>query len=226
MVTYDVFVHPGFPGQHKAVRKIPSYATYTARLKEVAQESECTIHVADPHLASLDDFLSGIIPLEHRVTSHNFRLRPFVDSAYGVVSRRDWDQFLGLLRYARPHHDSYRIHGSYHGCCTVDLAVQLYGILYERQQWLPKSTVRNILNEEFPFRDEDLAGIYDHAEKRHFICSSIRFGVVFSDFSHPIISDRIPFVRQMSDRETEIYSPTHWMSMTTRSKTRVLPASG
>ncbi len=207
MVTYDFFVHPGFPGRSPSIRESSGYKTYTAELENIAKEASCAIHVADPRLCAYDNFLGSKIGETRRVFSHEFRAPPIVDFSYGAVSANDWNKFVGMLRGARPYHDSFRIHGSYHGCCTLDLAVQLYGILYQKKQWVPRVSPRHFFDEDFPFREQEIAEIYAHVIQAHFLNSNIRLGVVFSDHSNPVPQRRISFIRQFSEKASKVYTP-------------------
>ena len=206
MVRYDIFVQPGFPAEERKVRGSDVFREYCGRLSSLATSAEQVIHVVDPKVGHHDAFLEERIASDRKVRSYALDI-PLVSAvSYGVVCRDDWDTFVGLLRGIRPHHDSVRVHGSYHGLCVLDFAVQLYELLYNSKQYLP-DPVSCFLRSPFPFRDEETQAVALHALHAHYINSSIRFGTVFAprDFNR-LPNPRKSIVRQMTDTETKVYS--------------------
>ncbi len=206
MTRYDIFVHPGFPAEEKRVRRSAVFPQYCDTLSLLARSAEYAIHVIDPKVGAHDAFLEDIIPADHRVRSYILDIPLVRADSYGTVCRDDWEKFVGLLRGIRKHRDPVRIHGSYHGLCALDFAVQLYELVHNGKQYLPHS-VSCLLDSSFPFRQKDTEQVVLHALHTHYLNTTIRFGTVFAsrDFQrlHPL---RKSMVRQMSDKETKVYS--------------------
>ena len=206
MVRYDVFVHPGFPAEERKVRGSAVFREYCGRLSSLAASAEQVIHVIDPKVGHHDAFLEERIASDRRVRSYALDIPLVSADSYGVVCRDDWDTFVGLLRGIRKHHDPVRVHGSYHGLCVLDFAVQLYELLHNSKQYLP-DPVSCFLRSPFPFRDEETQAVALHALQAHYLNSNIRFGTVFAprDFNR-LPNPRKSIVRQMTDTETKVYS--------------------
>ncbi|MBI5001806.1 hypothetical protein HZC31_00310 [Candidatus Woesearchaeota archaeon] len=206
MVKYDIFVHPGFPAEERKVRGSRVFQEYCDKLSTLAASAEQVIHVVDPKIGHHDAFLEDLIPANRRVRSYVLDIPLVSADSYGVVCRDDWDTFVGLLHGIRKHRDPVQIHGSLHGLCILEFAVQLYELVHNHKQYLP-NPVSCFLNSPFPFRDEDTQAIAQHALDAHYFNSNIRFGTVFANSAFDDINNiRKSLVRQMTDKETKVYS--------------------
>ncbi len=205
MVTYNIFVHPGFPAEKGIVRGSKVFRNYCDELSALAISADKVIHVIDPQKREHDAFLEKVINDDCRIRSYALNL-PFFPSYYGTVCAEDWDTFVGLFRDIRQHRDPVRIHGSYHGVCALDFAIQLYELVYNHKQYL-SDRFSCLLDAPFPFRSEDTEEIVQHALQAHYLNANIRFGTVFADPTFEKIHRvRKSIVRQMTDRETKVYS--------------------
>ena len=206
MVRYDVFVHPGFPAEERKVRGSRVFQEYCDRLSALAASAEYALHVVDPKVGHHDAFLEKFIPADRRVRSYVLNI-PFYPASYGTVSTEDWEKYVGLLRDIRKQRDPVLVHGSYHGLCALDFAVQLYELLHNGKQYLPDSLSCLLEDSPFPFCKEETESVVTHALQAHYLNSNIRFGTVFADITfNDMQAVRKSIARQMTDKDTKVYS--------------------
>jgi len=197
-MTIDFFVHPESNKSnyccHSESRK-KVYREYLSHLMEIVSGSELPVLIKDFHPARQTFKLK--IPVSNHFESND---------CGEIVSKEEWGKLLKLIGDC----DDLRIHGSYFGQCTTNLAQQLLIHLKKHDDvqllYLGEVTRGGMI---------DVASDYLQTEGE-FVKSKIRYGVVFhpsskieinspgfSNFFRKFPCGNVNF--QLIDKSTRIY---------------------